>query len=782
MIDFNIRECRVVNKYLSTAKIWLIVCLSNAIFSAYVSAEITIDGRLDEAEWKQAQRFASFVETRPFSLKESTIPTEVLVLTDEKGIYIGFINQQSWDTRYRRKQERDAMWSDSDRNFISIDFDGKANMGYFFGVSLGGSMSDGSISGESQMDRDWDGDWEVKVSESQTHWYSEFFLPWTVVPMMSDKQSTRNIGVYFSRQMMDEGKVVGFPGINYERKNFLSRFHHVTVNQYKSTKFVTFPYAVSSYDNLQDSAEYQAGLDLFWSLGNGRELNMTVNPDFGQVESDEVVINFSPVETRLSDKRPFFAENQGLFKVSSGHNYSLINTRRIGRSPDYNCDEYSAENGGSDDLQDSCENQQKANNDIDTAVKFIQLGEHTDVGFFAAFEDDETFSKGREFYVIRVLRRLNQHKLGYLATHVERDALDRSATVHAFDYENKATEALILNSSLIYSDTSDDSGYGMRISMNYDPNKFWNTGVYYGRFDDELNINDMGYQSRNNLSKFRTFTSYTQTDFLTTSKILERSYTFSFSKEANTHGLQLVQRTNFNFSQSFKDTSGFEIKVGLDSSGNNDLLTRGSVLAPFVKFGQEKELALTYYSRQNERWSYWGHIEKERQSYPSFTDSVKSIGLGGNYYPSDVLKFSMSINKTESTSWINWLEDNKIGIYPLDRFSIRVNATWFPKENHELRIKFQTTVMETETGVEWLADSTGNLNPTNASVAGFDLGQLAFQIRYKYEISSLSHFYAVYTRGGRHYEDDDVSVSEIISGTWDNPKEDRFTLKLKIKF
>ena len=674
------------------------------------------------------------------------------------------------------------MWAYSDRNFISIDFDGKANMGYFFGVSLGGSMSDGSISGESQMDRDWDGDWEVKVSESQTHWYSEFFLPWTVVPMMSGKQSTRNIGVYFSRQMMEVGKVVGFPGLNYERKNFLSRFHPVTVNQYESTKFVTFPYLVSSYDNLQDSAEYQAGLDLFWSLGNGRELNMTVNPDFGQVESDEVVIYFSPVETRLSDKRPFFAENQGLFKVSSGHNYSLINTRRIGRSPDYNCDEYSAENGGSDDLQDSCENQQKANNDIDTAVKFIQLGEHTDVGFFAAFEDDETFSKGREFYVIRVLRRLNQHKLGYLATHVERDALDRSATVHAFDYENKATEALILNSSLIYSDTSDDSGYGMHISMNYDPNKFWNTGVYYGRFDDELNINDMGYQSRNNLSKFRTFTSYTQTDFLTTSKILERSYTFSFSKEANTHGLQLVQRTNFNFKQSFKDTSGIEIKIGHESSGNNDLLTRGSVLAPFVKFGQEKELEVTYYSRQNERWSYWLYAERERNIIQSFTNNEKSIGLGGNYYPSDILKLNMMISKHESTSWVNWLGDNKIGIFPLDRFSVRVNASWFPKEQHELRIKFQATVMEAETGAEWLADTAGNLNSTDASVAGFDLGQLAFQIRYKYEISPLSHFYAVYTRGGRHYEDDDMSVREIISGTWDNPQEDRFTLKLRMKF
>ena len=117
----------------------------------------------------------------------------------------------------------------------------KPTRGIFLVSSLGGSMSDGSIDGDSQMDRDWDGDWEVKISESETHWYSEFFLPWTVVPMMADNQSSRSIGVYFSRQMMRVGKVIGFPGINYERKNFLSRFHPVTVNQYKSTKFRYFP-------------------------------------------------------------------------------------------------------------------------------------------------------------------------------------------------------------------------------------------------------------------------------------------------------------------------------------------------------------------------------------------------------------------------------------------------------------------------------------------------------------------------------------------------------------
>ncbi len=771
-----------MSKFHLSVKIWLIICLSNAIFSAYVSAEITVDGRLDETEWKQAQRFENFVETSPFSLKETTHPTEVLILTDEKGIYFGFINEQPWDTRYRRKQERDAMWADSDRNFLSIDFDGKANMGYFFGVSLGGSMSDGSISGESQMDRDWDGDWEAKTSESETHWYSEFFLPWTVVPMMSGQESKRNIGVYFSRQMMQEGKVIGFPGLNYERKKFLSLFHPVTVDQYESTKFDVFPYTVGSYDNLQDSAEYQAGLDLFWALGNGRELNMTVNPDFGQVESDEVVINFSPVETFFSDRRPFFAENQGLFNISHGNDYHLINTRRIGASPDYNCTDFSVANGGSDALQESCENGQEASNGIDTAVKFTQLGENTDVGFFAAFEDDETFSAGREFYAVRALRRLNQHKLGYLATHVERDALDRSATVHAFDYENQATETLTLNSLLMYSDTIDESGYGMRFGMNYDPNKFWNTEIAYYRFDDDLNINDMGYQTRNNLSNFRTFTMYTETDFLTTSKILERTYTLLFSKKADTHGLQLSQNINLSFKQAFKDTSGFEIKFGHGSSGNNDLLTRGSALAPFVKFGQGRQFELTYYGKQNKRWSYWAYLSRDRRSFQSFTESSNTIALGGNYYPSDDLKFGIHLGKANSKNWLNWLGDNRLGTYPLDYFSIRANATWFPKEKHELRIKFQTNIMETKIGAEWLADSTGNLNSANSPAAGFDLGQLAFQVRYKYEISPLSHFYAVYTRGGRHYEDDDVSVSEIISGTWNNPKEDRFTLKLRMKF
>jgi len=315
--------------------------LITVLFSIPLSAKITIDGVLDETEWKQAQRFEDFLITAPFSLKKPNQSTVALLLTNEKGIFVAFINQQSMDNRFRRKSERDSLES-SDRNYFGIDFDGKAIMGYTFAMSLGGSKIDLIISNENQLDTDWDGDWEAATSETQTHWYSEIFLPWSVVPMTYQEQKTRTIGVVFSREIVSEAMLVSFPGVYYRRDKFLSLFHPVTVDQYESTKFDVFPYAVGSYDNLQDSSEYQAGMDLFWSLGSGQELNITVNPDFGQVESDQVVINFSPVEVLFSDKRPFFAENQGLFNISESASHSkdyvLMNTRRIGSSPDYNCD------------------------------------------------------------------------------------------------------------------------------------------------------------------------------------------------------------------------------------------------------------------------------------------------------------------------------------------------------------------------------------------------------------------------------------------------------------
>ena len=759
--------------------------LITVLFSIPLSAKITIDGVLDETEWKQAQRFEDFLITAPFSLKKPNQSTVALLLTNEKGIFVAFINQQSMDNRFRRKSERDSMDS-SDRNYFGIDFDGKAIMGYTFSVSLGGSKIDLIISNENQLDTDWDGDWEGSTSETETHWYSEIFLPWSVVPMTYQEQKTRTIGVAFSREIVSEAMLVSFPGIYYRRDKFLSLFHPVTVDQYESTKFDVFPYTVGSYDNLKDSSEYQAGMDLFWSLGSGQELNITVNPDFGQVESDQVVINFSPVEVLFSDKRPFFAENQGLFNISESASHSkdyvLMNTRRIGSSPDYNCDEFSAANGGSNEEKFNCENQPVLANSVDIALKYYKQGENTNIGIFAAFEGDEAYSTGKEFYAFRGLKKINQQKIGYLGTFVKRDAIDREASTHTIDYENQLTDKLTFEGILMHSNTTEKNGYGMRWGIRHSPNKKWENRIQYKYYDDDFDINDMGYMSRNNIKGFNVFSKYSQTEFSEDSNINGRVYYLGLSSKENADDLKLERSLRAGISQRSKDSSGIELHFNHKSSGRDDLITRGNPEAPFMRVDSSLNYQLNYGSKEYKKWNYFAFMEGQKTKVSSFNSSTKFKAVGFNFHPTDEININIMAGKGHAKNWVNWIGSNVIGTYPLDYFTIRANTSWFPKEKHELRVKFQTVVMQAETGLERLLDGHGNVNPTQQSTNGFDLGQLSFQIRYKYEIGPLSNVYAVYTRGGRHYENDNASVSEIISGAWDNPKEDRFTLKLRIKF
>ncbi|SUZ48759.1 uncharacterized protein METZ01_LOCUS1613, partial [marine metagenome] len=140
---------------------------------------IIIDGELTEAEWTQAQAFEDFVVTRPFSLEAPTYKTKVLVYSDLEGIYVGFVNQQPMETRDRRRHNRDILRQDYDRNVVVVDFDNKGNSAYMLGVSLSESLIDFTITNESEIDGDWDGEWFAKTSESEENWYSEFFIPWT---------------------------------------------------------------------------------------------------------------------------------------------------------------------------------------------------------------------------------------------------------------------------------------------------------------------------------------------------------------------------------------------------------------------------------------------------------------------------------------------------------------------------------------------------------------------------------------------------------------------------
>ena len=106
------------------------------LFSGFMVSSINIDGQLNEPEWQKAQLISDFVTVYPNDKSKPKFKTEVRIFSDDKGIYFGFRNEQPFETHTPLKHPRDKWFVDADRNFIMIDFDGNASVGYEFSVTL----------------------------------------------------------------------------------------------------------------------------------------------------------------------------------------------------------------------------------------------------------------------------------------------------------------------------------------------------------------------------------------------------------------------------------------------------------------------------------------------------------------------------------------------------------------------------------------------------------------------------------------------------------------------
>ena len=155
---------------------WILLILILMVSSP--RAEIIIDGKLNEKEWQDAQVFNDFYVTVPFSLEKTPLETKAFFYSNDDGLYVAFINAQDKKTRDRRKHQRDNLHQTYDRNIVVIDFDNNGSTAYMLGVSLSNSLIDYTITNENQVDKDWDGEWFAKTSESDENWYSEFFIPY----------------------------------------------------------------------------------------------------------------------------------------------------------------------------------------------------------------------------------------------------------------------------------------------------------------------------------------------------------------------------------------------------------------------------------------------------------------------------------------------------------------------------------------------------------------------------------------------------------------------------
>jgi hypothetical protein len=749
------------------------------------AVDIKIDGILDDADWSSAREWTKYYESMPFSLAEPKHFQKVLIHQDEKGMYFGFINEQPRESIRANKHERDDEMGNADKAGLAIDFDGDGLTAYGFTISAGGSISDGIYRNENEANYDWDADWDSATHIEGDAWFAEMFIPWSIAPMKSQKGDVRKVKLSFWRMVREEYRVNTSIKGNPRQEKFMSLFHEYEFQNYSVSKLDFFPFINVTENRILEDLDTKVGAEIFWKIDSGKQLNVALNPDFGQVESDELVVNFSSSETFYSDKRPFFSENHSLFDVKGYRFFYLINTRRIGAAPDYNCSKYS------EARKNACESGKVGISDIDYAVRYTQQDESLDFGFLGASEADTEFSQGRDFYAVRTRKNSDNYSIGYLGTYTQRPVLDREADVHSVDLTYRPTDKVRIDSIYMTSnvdqglDGAKKSGDAFRFRLTASPRKgrWHDMGIFF--FDEEIDISDMGYQITNNWLFVGNQNGLKFSDYDDSSIFLSNAFELGFSYEGNADLDKAGVSTYLTYEGSFRNTTNIEFTNFYRTSSKDFWITRDSLASPYIKKPENYGTMLQFMGPSKEFFNYVLQINREKgtQWMSSALGFQTSYMAMADFAPRDNLSFSLMYHHSKEDNWLNWIEDNLLGTYAKKQRTTVASLNWFGGDKHELRVKAQMVAFTARQPKAYLGDTSGSLNPVEMALPPFSLSDLAFQIRYRYEIMPLAYLYVVYSKGGRILEfDREDSLGELYKRPWNDPQADNFTVKVRYRF
>ena len=746
-----------------------------------LSEVISVDGSLDEPEWEKAQVIDRFYEVSPYTLqeREESERTIALIFSNKDGIYVGFKNYQDSESMLSRKSMRDEMTSISEKNSINIDFDGDGSKAYIIAVSLADSLFDAIKVQSGGFKTDWDGDWVAKTKQYEGYWVSEIYLPWDMVLMNQPEGSKRRIKYSALRYIAKDQSWLSSAGTMAMRADYFEELDTLEIDNFTKSRLDFFPYLSANANTVTKVEENKVGTEIFYNTGKGQQVNLAINPDFGQAESDDVVINFSAQETFYSEKRAFFSENQSLFNISNYDRYSVINTRRIGSAPGYDC--------ALETDETNCNESKKNYSDIDFALRLTQKKNNSEVGFFAAQEKDEAYSLGKDYYAFRARTKKDDKTIGYMLTQVIDNFTNTTSTVNVFDYIQVRSDKLKLYTDLLASEKDNQSGLGFRTQFVYQPTKYSKTSGSILYFEDDFQLNDFGYLQRNDWFHIGLGADTKRIDFDEPSIILQIDSGIDVNYDSDTKGNSNPIRIDQRNEISFKDTSVFALDFGFRSSGKNTTITRKDEIYSYVKVKNKVSITADYEAVNYKYWTYdWRVTFVRRDKYDTWDSKgnhKKFFKIAGSFFPNDFMKINTQLRIREESEWLNWIDSNNLATYDLTQKTISIDMNWFKGNKHEIRLKSQFVALEADNPRSLASDINGYLSQSNSEVKSFTKGIASFQLRYKYEIAPLSYLFVVYSKGGDDYEDEtDRGTSSILKSPWKNPSDELFSIKFRLKF
>lgn len=307
-----------------------------------------IDGYLTEEAWESVDWAGDFTQWMPSNGASPSQATEFKIIYDDNYLYVAIKALDSVPEEIvKRMSRRDGFQGD----FVEINIDSYHDYltAYSFSATAAGVKGDEKITKDGENWNDtWDPIWYLNTSSNEKGWIAEFKIPLTQLRFSSDSVQVWGLEVKRRLYRKDERSV--WQAIPNEQSGYVSRFgelHGLTNLQPKRQIDVT-PYAVGSYEHYKeeegspfydgDDWKARAGVDAKIGLTNNLTMDLTINPDFGQVEADPSEVNLSAFESYFDEKRPFFIEGRNIYNYpieEDGSYNGLFYSRRIGRSPHY---------------------------------------------------------------------------------------------------------------------------------------------------------------------------------------------------------------------------------------------------------------------------------------------------------------------------------------------------------------------------------------------------------------------------------------------------------------
>jgi len=623
-----------------------------------------IDGVLDDACWVNAPIATDFFEIRPVPgrVERKERRTEMKVLYDDVAIYVYARMYDDKDSVSHELVSRDNI---GNADFISIIVDpfyDKMNGNGFF-VTAAGVQFDAKYSQVGDEDPNWNAVWESAVKLDDLGWTCEMKIPYSALRFSG--KDIQNWGLNFSRRIQRTNIQTFWNFVDPKVNGFINQEGlWMGIRDIKPPLRLSFSPYISAYVNhypvnipnvKNTTSRFNGGMDVKYGINNSFTLDMTLVPDFGQVQSDNRILNLTPFEVKFNENRQFFTEGTELFNKGD-----LFYSKRIGSIPSYY--NYSGLNNGDKIIKD-----QKEAKVLNATKISGRTAKGLGVGIFNAItsgmqtEVEDASGNFREVetqpltnYNILVFDQSlkNNSSATFINTNVLRQgsAYDANVTALLFNLNNKGNKYFVNGEAKMSYLRGEESNTGYSYTLRFGKqsgNFTWSYNQVYA--DDKFDPSDMGFFTNNNFFNQRLGFGYNIYKPGKWYNQYQSWLNFNYSRRAMPGDYQSFG-INTGYWVQFKNQWSAEFDFSYDAKRNDFYEARnGQIYRAPENFG----VALYINPNRAKAYNFGGNIRYFEQQL--FGGKEYNFYLFQNFRLNDKVAFGLDLSFNPNYDYVNWV-------------------------------------------------------------------------------------------------------------------------------